>query len=208
MAFHPVRFPLDIALQSSGGPTRQTDIVTLASGHEERNQRWQHSRRRYDAAYGIKSKSDMLAALAFFEERRGRFHSFLWRDGLDFSTAAAGQAVSDLDQEIATADGSQAQFQLIKTYGSTYDPYDRPISKPVSASLVLALDGITENSANYALNETTGIVDFLSPPAAGVNITAGFEFDVHVRFDTDEMQVDLSGFDSANIAAIPIVEVL
>ena len=86
MAFHPVRFPLDVALGARGGPERATDIVALHSGREERNSRWHHSRRRFNAGYGVKSRADMQAVLAFFEERRGRFHSFLWRDGLDFSS--------------------------------------------------------------------------------------------------------------------------
>jgi hypothetical protein len=51
-AFHEVLFPLDIALRSAGGPERRTEIVALGSGHEERNTRWAHSRRRYDAGYG------------------------------------------------------------------------------------------------------------------------------------------------------------
>ena len=90
MAFHAVRFPLDVALGARGGPERVTDVVTLASGREERNSRWAHSRRRYNAGYGVKSRADMQAVLAFFEERRGRFHSFLWRDALDSSSSATG----------------------------------------------------------------------------------------------------------------------
>ena len=40
MAFHPVRFPLDVSLGARGGPERKTDVVTLASGREQRNGRW------------------------------------------------------------------------------------------------------------------------------------------------------------------------
>ena len=72
MAFHHTRFPLDIALGARGGPERKTDVVTLAGGGEMRNGRWAHSRRRYNAGYGVKSRTDMQAVLAFFEERRGR----------------------------------------------------------------------------------------------------------------------------------------
>ena len=45
-AFHDVRFPTAIALGSTGGPERRTEIVTLGSGREQRNQRWSRSRRR------------------------------------------------------------------------------------------------------------------------------------------------------------------
>ena len=94
MAFHAIRFPLDVSLGARGGPERATDIVTLASGREQRNSRWTNSQRRYNAGYGVKSRTDMQAVLAFFEERRGRFHSFLWRDGLDHSSNGGDGAPS------------------------------------------------------------------------------------------------------------------
>ena len=59
--FHEILFPLDIALKSAGGPERKTEIVALGSGREERNARWAHSRRRYDAGYGVKTL-DALSA--------------------------------------------------------------------------------------------------------------------------------------------------
>jgi uncharacterized phage protein (TIGR02218 family) len=82
-AFHEILFPLDIALKSAGGPERRTDIVALGSGREERNARWAHSRRRYDAGYGVKTFEALGAVVAFFEERRGRLHGFRWRDRLN-----------------------------------------------------------------------------------------------------------------------------
>jgi uncharacterized protein (TIGR02217 family) len=133
MAFHDIRFPLDVALGARGGPERATDIVTLSSGREERNQRWAGSRRRYNAGYGIKSRSDMAAVLAFFEERRGRFHAFRWRDGLDHS--------SNGQQPLGTGDGERQEFQLVKRYGAAFDPYDREITKPVVATVEVFVDG-------------------------------------------------------------------
>src|SRR3982750_3862744 len=92
-SFHEVLFPLDIALKSAGGPERRTEIVALGSGREERNARWAHSRRRYDAGYGVKTLEALSAVVAFFEERRGRLYGFRWRDRLDHSSAASGAAV-------------------------------------------------------------------------------------------------------------------
>ena len=82
-AFHDVLFPLDIARGSRGGPQRSTDVVTLGSGREERNQRWLRSRRRYNAGFGIKSLDAIAVVTAFFEERRGKLHGFRWRDHAD-----------------------------------------------------------------------------------------------------------------------------
>lgn len=206
MGFHHVRFPLDVALGSRGGPERATDIVTLASGAEERNARWAHSRRRYNAGYGVKSRADMQTVLAFFEERRGRFHGFLWRDALDY-TSSGTTTISALDQSIGTGDGVQTQFQLIKRYGASFDPYDRIIAKPDAASVLVAVDGIALGGSDYSVDGETGIVTLNVAPAGAADVTAGFEFDVPVRFDTDRLDVELSSFDAADVPAIPLIEV-
>src|SRR5262245_11868734 len=121
-SFHEVLFPLDIALKSAGGPERRTEIVATGSGREERNARWAHSRRRYDAGYGVKTLESLSAVVAFFEERRGRLYGFRWRDRLDHSSAAPGAAATPLDQVIGTGDGTTTTFQLEKTYGSVHAP--------------------------------------------------------------------------------------
>ena len=114
-AFHEILFPLDIALRSAGGPQRHTEIVTLGSGLEERNARWTHSRRRYDAGYGVKTFAALSEVVAFFEERRGRLHGFRWRDRLDHSSAAPGVAVSPTDQAIGAGNGVALQGNLDPT---------------------------------------------------------------------------------------------
>jgi uncharacterized protein (TIGR02217 family) len=207
MAFHPVRFPLDIALGARGGPERATDIVTLANGAEARNSRWAGSRRRYNAGYGVKSRADIEAVLVFFEERRGRFHSFLWRDGMDHSSAGFGAQPGALDQPLGTGDGVTASFQLTKRYGGDFDPWLRPITKPVAGSVRVAVDGV-EVVTGMSVDTVTGVVSFELAPGEGAVLTAGFLFDVPVRFDTDRLDIELSGFEAADIPSIPLIEVL
>ncbi len=206
MAFHATRFPLDIALGARGGPERATDIVALQSGREERNSRWAHSRRRYNAGYGVKSRADMQAVLAFFEERRGRFHSFLWRDALDHSSNGGDGAPTALDQTIGTGDAVKTAFQLVKIYGAAFDPYARPISKPVVGSVRVSVAGV-EAVSGWSVDTLTGIVTFTVAPALGAAIKAGFLFDVPVRFDIDRLDVELTGFDAADVPSIPLLEV-
>lgn len=208
-AFHEVLFPLDIALKSSGGPERRTDVVTLGSGREERNARWAHSRRRYDAGYGVKTHQALSQVIEFFEERRGRLHGFRWRDRLDHSSAAPGASVTPLDQVIGTGDGETASFALTKTYGSVHAPYQRRIEKPVMGSLRVAVAGVEAVGSAFTLDTTTGIVTFAAGhiPASGQAVTAGFMFDVPVRFDTDYLEVDLSAFAAGAIPKIPLVEI-
>lgn len=205
MAFHHIRFPLDIALGSRGGPERKTDIVTLAGGGESRNGRWAQSRRRYNAGYGVKSRADMAAVLAFFEERRGRLHGFLWRDGLDHSSG--GLPPQPADQALGTGNGTRTTFQLTKTYGAAFAPYVRSIAKPVAGTVRVAVGGV-EMASGWTVDGATGLVGFAVPPANGAAVTAGFLFDVPVRFDTDRLEVELNGFDGAEVPSIPLVEIM
>jgi uncharacterized protein (TIGR02217 family) len=207
-AFHDILFPLDIALRSAGGPERRTEIVTLGSGREERNARWAHSRRRYDAGYGVKDFEALAQIAAFFEERRGRLHGFRWRDRLDHSSAAPGLAVGALDQAIGTGDGVRADFPLVKIYGGAFAPYARVIQKPVAGSVRVAVDGV-ELEGGFACDGATGVVSFAAGhvPGAGASVTAGFLFDVPVRFDTDYLEIDLSAFAAGAIPKIPLIEI-
>ncbi len=209
-AFHEVLFPLDISLKSAGGPQRRTDVVALGSGAEERNARWAHSRRRFDAGYGVKTFEALSQVIAFFEERRGRLHGFRWRDRLDHSSAAPDAGVTATDQVIGTGDGTTATFALSKTYGSVYSPYQRPIGKPVPGSVRVAVAEVEAvDGTAFTVNNTTGMVTFLAGhfPASGQAVTAGFLFDVPVRFDTDYLEVDLSAFAAGSIPKIPLVEI-
>ncbi len=210
MAFHEVRFPLDIAFGSSGGPERRTDIVTLGSGHEERNSPWSDSRRRYDAGYGVRSLEDLHAVIAFFEARHGRLHGFRWRDRADHASGAFGVPPTPVDELLGTGDGTQSTFDLKKHYASGGATYSRAITKPVEGTVRVAVDGVEQTLASdFVVDATNGRITFLSgrEPALGLNVTAGFEFDVPVRFDTDFLDISLSSFDAGDIPSIPLVEI-
>ncbi|PLX39064.1 MAG: TIGR02217 family protein [Hyphomicrobiales bacterium] len=209
-SFHEVRFPVDVAFGSIGGPERVTEIVELASGVEKRNSRWADSRRRYDAGYGIRTLDDLYEVIAFFEQRRGRLHGFRFRDPLDWKSCKPSLDPSPLDQVIATGDGSTWDFQLTKAYGGGGSRYTRPITKPVAGTVVVAVAGnIREEGTDFTVDTATGIITFLagSRPADGTTITAGYEFDVPVRFDIDRLQINLAAFQAGNLPAVPMVEV-
>ncbi|GLS46613.1 DUF2460 domain-containing protein [Methylobacterium brachythecii] len=208
--FHEARFPLDVALRGSGGPSRLTEIVTLASGREHRNSRWADSRRRYDAGLGIRTLDALHTVLAFFEERRGRLYGFRYRDRVDFRSAPPSTAPGPTDQPLGTGDGSTTIFALAKTYGSGPTPYRRAIQKPVAGSVRIAVDGIEVPPADFVCDATTGLVTFAasSVPAPGATVTAGYEFDVPVRFDTDDLVIDLAAFTAGEVPKVPLVEIV
>jgi uncharacterized protein (TIGR02217 family) len=207
--FHEVRFPLDVSLNGSGGPERRTEIVTLGSNRESRNARWAHSRRRYEAGYGVKTLSQLSQVIAFFEERRGRLYGFRWRDRADFASCAPGAATAATDQALGRGDGARRVFQLTKTYGAAFAPYVRDIAKPVAGSVRIAVDGVEKTAAHFSVDATKGLVTFASSatPPDGALVTAGFHFDVPVRFDTDFLGIDMQAFEAGAIPKIPIVEI-
>ena len=209
--FHEVRFPLDISLGSRGGPQRRTEIVTLASGREHRNTRLAHSRRRYDAGLGVRTFDALHAIVAFFEERRGRLYGFRFRDRVDWKSCPPSLAPAPTDQRIGTGDGTTAAFQLVKTYGAAHAPYVRPVAKTVAGTVRIAVDGVELAAGTaFTCNTATGRVTFAASavPAVGVAITAGFEFDVPVRFDADDLDIDLSAFAAGAVPKIPLIEIV
>ncbi|WEK48502.1 MAG: DUF2460 domain-containing protein [Candidatus Kaistia colombiensis] len=204
-AFHEIRFPTNIAFGSSGGPERRTEVVTLGSGGERRNARWAESRRRYDAGYGVRSLADVHQVIAFFEERRGKLFGFRWRDRADDASAPPGTEPTATDQTVGTGDGATTVFALKKTYGGLHAPYERPIAKPVAGSVRIAIDGAALE--DFWVDPATGVVTLAEAPVEGATITAGFRFDVPVRFDTDQMVINLAAFEAGEIPSIPIVEI-
>ncbi len=218
MAFHEVRLPARLAFGSTGGVERRTEIVTLGSGFERRSTPWAQGRRRYLIGANLRSLDDMAALTAFFEARRGRLYGFRFRDFADFKSCVPSGVITPHDQSLGVGDGVRATFPLIKRYGEGDAAADRPISKPVEGTVrhglerdhatlgELGLDGVELDRAAYEIDPTTGIVTLNDPPEAGAALTAGFEFDVPVRFDTDRIDVTLESFAAGRMAAVPLIE--
>lgn len=208
MEFHEVRFPASLSFGSIGGPERHTDVVTLANGFEERNTPWAHSRRRYDAGVAMRSLDDIETLIAFFEARRGQMYGFRWKDWTDFKSSGAKVAPDYRDQVIAVGDDVTAEFQLMKNYRSGDQTYQRPIKKPATGTVRLGLSNEEQQEGiHYEVDVTSGIVTFAHPPNDGLQITAGYEFDVAVRFDTDRIQTSLASFQAGDVPNVPIVEI-
>jgi len=207
MGFHDIRFPANLSFGSVGGPERRTEIVTLANGFEERNTPWAHSRRRYDAGVSLRSLDDVEALIAFYEARQGQLFGFRWKDWSDFKSCLPSKAPSVLDQIIGLGDGAQLAFSLAKTYRSGEQTYTRPIVKPVLGTVLVALDGDAKvETLEFSVDTTTGVITFPTPPDPGVRITAGFEFDVPARFDTDRIQTSVASFKAGDVPNVPVLE--
>ena len=208
MQFHEVRFPPSLSFGSVGGPQRQTDVVTLANGHEERNTPWAHSRRVYDAGLGMRSIDDLQVLIAFFEARMGQMYGFRWKDWADYKSGKMALPVAFDDQSIGYGDGVRAAFQLTKTYRSGAQSYRRPITKPVAGTVRVGLeqDELREG-VEYEVDAESGIITFAHPPDPEIEVFAGFEFDVPVRFDTDRILVSVESFQAGQVPDVPVIEV-
>lgn len=208
MAFHDIRFPANLSFGAAGGPERRTEIVTLANGFEERNTPWEHSRRRYDAGLGLRSPDDLEQVLAFFEARRGQLHAFRWKDWGDWRSCRSSQVIGPVDQRIGLGDGVTRVFQLAKRYMSGDESYLRPVVKPVAGTVLVAIgDDPKVEGQEFSVDPATGLVTFAEAPDIGAVITAGFEFDVPVRFDMDRIVISMASFKAGEIPSIPVVEV-
>jgi len=208
MNFHEVRFPTALSFGSAGGPERRTEIVSLSNGFEERNSPWAQSRRRYDAGLGMRSLDDLSEVFSFFEARRGQLFGFRWKDWTDFKSCLPSENFEALDQKFGEGDGVRTDFPLIKNYRSGEFVYARQISKPLEGRVVVALAGdVLEESVHYDMDYATGIISFYAPPALDAILTAGYEFDVPVRFDTDRIEASSGAFAAGEIPSIPVVEV-
>jgi uncharacterized protein (TIGR02217 family) len=208
MAFHEVRFPASLSLGSVGGPERRTEIVTLANGFEERNTPWAQSRRRYDAGLGMRSLDDLETLIAFFEARQGQMHGFRWKDWTDCRSCPPSREPAALDQVIGIGDGVTREFRLSKTYRSNEYTYSRPIVKPVAGTVRAAVQGTPMvETIGFVVDDRSGVLTLTDAPDVGVQVTAGYEFDVPVRFDTDRLVLSMAGFQAGEVPSVPVIEV-
>jgi len=189
MSFDEIQMPLKVGYGAKGGPTFLTEIVSIDGGFERRNQVWSQARRKYDARTGVRGLTDAAVLVSFFQARAGRARGFRLKDWNDFSSAADGQsAPTATDQILGTGDGTTLRFPLVKNYGSGGITYARAMNKPVIGSTLIAVNGVALTTG-WSVDTTTGLVLFAAAPATGAIVTAGFLFDVPVRFDTDSLRL-------------------
>jgi uncharacterized protein (TIGR02217 family) len=210
------RFPDNLAYGTQGGPEFLTGVTVLQSGYEQRNTLWSQARHRFDASYAIRTNDDFDLIRDWFHSMRGRWNGFRFKDFFDFSSGTSSEMSggalttppTELDQQIGVGDTVEVDFQLVKNYTIGTETLVRLIQKPVAGTVLIALDTVLQaDPGDYSFDDTTGIVTFVSPPGGGVVVTAGYEFDVPVRFENDSLAVS---YDSFNIqsASVPMVELL
>lgn len=206
ISFHEIRLPLRLAYGSIAGVESHTDIAAMASGFEQRNSRWARVRRKYNIAAGPRPISELVELLAFFEARGGRLYGFRWQDWLDYKSCAMNVDVSASDTTPLALGEDGKKFQLQKTYVSGTSTITRRITKPVAGSVKVAVDGMEIDADDFTLDSTTGIFELNEAASDVTSVTAGYEFDVPVRFDIDHLEIEYAAHDAGRINAVPLIE--
>lgn len=206
MAFVDVQLPTDVERGAQGGPQFNTTVITLSSGAEKRNINWQTTRGQWDVGYGVQHKEDFNTIIDFFYARQGMAHSFRFKDWTDFEIGS--QTDASTRQNIGTGTGSLDTFQIFKRYTSGAVNFDRDISKPVGTTLQVYVNAVLQTiTTHYTVDLLTGIITFVTPPPNTELVDVVTEFDVPVRFDTDQLQITALTFEAGTIPTIPVVEV-
>lgn len=192
--FDEVQFPTDIAEGAKFGPSFRTTISITGSGSEQRVAQWGSPLYKGEVGHNLKSITAAQTLLAFFLARQGRARGFRFKDWNDYNVTGEASVL------ITTT-----TFQIVRRYTSVVTVV-RNIQKPVAGTISLTDNvGATVNPALYTVDTTTGIITFGVAPAYTPNVTC--QFDVPVRFDTDEMPLELTSVSYRDWPSIPIVGV-
>lgn len=176
MALLDVRLPPRVEAGFSAVRRASTRVVPLKNGHERRNANWSGKRRMYNTDYASFTDDDIEELLAFSEITEGQLYAFRFKDWSDYRATA---------QPLGTAPGSgTTPVQLQRTYTRGAYSKVRTITKPVASTVVVYVNGTPKAGA---VDDLTGL---WTPSTAwsGGTLTADFQFDVPVRFATDEIE--------------------
>lgn len=200
------QFPTTVSFGASGGPVRPTQVVKLRSGYEHRNQPWEGSLRHYQAELDNRNYDDLSLVQDFWERHGGPLEPFRWKDWADFkSSKSSKQPVTPEDQIIGTGDGATQTFSLTKAYTLGTLSYMREITKPVAGTVIASVNG--QETSNGVVDHVNGTVFFFDAPPPGATITAGFEFDVPVRFSDDSISTVIEYYDGGAISGFDVQEI-
>lgn len=218
MGFHDIRFPTTLTPGAMMGPAFNTGVTEMSSGAVQTVSRWDGGKHHYDASRSVAKLDDLYDIKTFFMARDGSANSWRWMDKADYSTTINGRtpadgnstvAVSHNDVVIGTGNGTLKTFQLKKLYVSGPSTRSRNITKPVAGTVLVGLATVNQPTG-WSVNTTTGVITFTTAPGAGVQVSAGCEFDVPVRFgedlDAGAFQQSIDNFNAGGVRSIPVIE--
>lgn len=202
-AFDDVLFPIALGRAATVTPEFSTSVTITASGFERRNSLWSDARLRFDVGPGVRSEAELGELIAFFRARRGQARGFRLRDPADFSSNAMVAAPTPLDQPLGPGDGLAVSFPLVKLYGEGLDAQRRRVTRPRVGTVRVAVASVETTAFTL---DPLGVVRLEAPPPPGAAVTAGFLFDVPVRFAEDRIDISGAVFAAGEAPSVPLVE--
>lgn len=175
-------------------PRWSTDLSQVDSGSENVNQRWAHPLHRFTIPEAVRDMEIFNAVRDHWLVMRGPFYTWPWRDPLDFASVELvrpniAPTLSNLDQPLGIGDGVERDFKLMKRYAVGSQTYSRIIEVPIVASVIIKATLAGDPgyvTPTFSVSRPGGVVSFDTAPAANAVLTAGFLFDVPVRFESDD----------------------
>lgn len=165
-------------------PVWDTNIHTALSGKETRMARQIYPRWKWELTYNVlrsaATHNELQQLAGFFNARKGRFDTFLYRDADDNSVSA---------QILGQGTGSLASFALIRDFGG----FKEPVLAPQTVSAVY-IDGVAQPtgwSVSAWGTTTPGVITFSSAPADNSVISADFSFYFPCRMSEDSVPFSL-----------------
>jgi uncharacterized protein (TIGR02217 family) len=172
-------------------PVFRTLITDLQNGDEYRNADWIECRHRATAPFLNISKDAYREIKRMFLVCRGMLHAFRFEDELD-NTAT--------DEVFGLGDGTTDEFQLLKVSEADGVEYQRNVyAIRIGSVPTITVDGVPTTA--FTVNYRTGKVLFDTPPALNAVLRWSGEFDLWVRFATDEIPFSLDNPNATNGSA-------
>jgi uncharacterized protein (TIGR02217 family) len=197
--FRDIYLPENIrAFPWTSSPRFNTTITQVSSAAEHRNQNWLNPLHAFKASGAVRCHDQLEDLLDHWMVMRGPLYTFPMQDPLDFASRRLQKAnlaptIAGTDQVLGIADGINRTFQLVKKYERAGESYTRPITLPIVESVIVMINAIDSDDSGspggpYTVDivRESGEVIFDHAPPNGTIITAGFLFDVQVRFLADD----------------------
>jgi len=207
--YDDVRLSVTVERGATGGPGFRTSVLTLSSGFERRNKEWARARGRWNVSYGITTQANLQDVISAFYVVGGRGDGFRFKDWSDFQIGDTISGDATTKQAIGTGNGVIASFQVFKRYPVASRFFDRVINKLVQGTVRVFFDAVEKTeTTHYTVNYNTGVITPVSLLGAGIVIYVMCQFDVPVRFDSDELDVRAELFDSAGKISLPPISLI
>jgi len=211
--YNDVIFPTGLSSGSAGGPRWAVEVSVNDAGYEERNNPWAYPLHDYDVAYGVKDIADLEELHSIFMIAQGMTHGFRFRDPLDWKSCARDSDPAFDDVVIlGSAVGGETSLQVYKTYAYAGVETQRKITR-IFGTMLLGINGSEKTAGtHFTINKQTGVIDLTggSTPHGALSesdeVTAGFQFHVPVRFNSNSISIQLEEY-THGTASVPLTEV-